>query len=90
MLRLLLLVLRPGCITWVNSEAQHWHATRWRTELRRHIKEGFSRELQTKRRSPASGSDFLTTYKDYLSEAYMDKQAYFKMMGLDKQAAIDP
>ena len=40
--------------------------------------------------SPASGRDFLTTYKDYLSEAYMDKQAYFKMMGLDKQAAIDP
>jgi hypothetical protein len=74
----------------VHSEAQHRQATRWRTELRLHITKGFSRELQAKRRSPVSGSDFLTTYKDYLSEAYMDKQAYFKMMGLDKQAAVDP
>lgn len=74
----------------VHSEEQHRHATRWRTKLRLHITEDFSREQQTKRLSPVSGSDFLTTYKDYLSEAYMDKQAYFKMMGLDKQAAIDP
>ena len=74
----------------MHSEAQHRQATRWRTELRLHTTKGFSRELQAKRRSPVSGSDFLSTYKDYLSEAYMDKQAYFKMMGLDKQAAIDP
>lgn len=73
-----------------HSEELHRHVTRWRTKLRLHITEDFSREQQTKRLSPVSGSDFLTTYKDYLSEAYVDKQAYFKMMGLDKQAAIDP
>ena len=70
----------------MHSEAQHRHATRWRTKLWLHITEDFSRELQTKRRSLVSGSDFLPTYKAFSSETYMDKQAYFKMMGLDKQA----
>ena len=74
----------------MHSEAQHRQATRWRTELRLHITKGFSRELQAKRRSPVSGSDFSSTYKTSSSETYMDKQAYFKVMGLDKQAAIDP
>lgn len=74
----------------MHSKELHRHATRWRTKLRLHRTEGFSREQQTKRLSPVSGSDFLTTYKISSSETYMDKQAYFKMMGLDKQAAIDP
>ena len=74
----------------MHSEAQHRQATRWRTELRLHTTKGFSRELQIKRLSLVSGSDFLSTYKTSSSETYMDKQAYFKMMGLDKQAAIDP
>ena len=74
----------------VHSEAQHRHAIRWRTKLRLHITEDFSREQQTRQLSPVSGSDFLTTYRISSSETYMDKQAYFKMMGLDKQAAIDP